>query len=303
MNEPVTVINCRTGYIQIGKEPSLQIPRGQVKYKGASSLGTSSDKMGKLRPREECNPHKVTQQSWPELARANSTFPPRTAMDGPAHKTLPLSGLGSGSDRSPEEGSLGRSHEPLRGSGLPRPFKDPSPDSSSFLSNFFNMVSAVAPRSRKMLRVAVRTPSPCGFRTPARHVALSTALWTARAHSVVCACAQLHPPYSFIARPSGDCQKLSGGERKERGETQGNGRGWTLEPEPRPAVAGAPLLRPRVFLWLLCLQLPLAEFKGPSDGRVACSKLTPYMFPATLYCHFPEVSLIAAGEMSQFKSG
>jgi hypothetical protein len=200
MNETVRVINCRTGYTQIGKELSQQIPRGRVKCKVTSSLGTSSDKMGKLRPREECYPHKVTQKSWPELERANSTFPPRTDIDGPAHKPLPLLGLGSGSDRGPEEGSQGRSHEPLRGSDLPRSFKGPSPDSSSFLSNFFNMVSAVAPRSRKMLRVAVRTASPCGFRTPARHVALSTALWTAPAHSVVCACAQLRPPFSLPVR-------------------------------------------------------------------------------------------------------
>lgn len=81
MNETVRVINCWTN--QAGKEPTQlgQIPRSQVKYKGASSLGTSSDKMGKLRPREECDPHKVTQQSWPELASANSTSPTRTAMD------------------------------------------------------------------------------------------------------------------------------------------------------------------------------------------------------------------------------
>lgn len=45
------------------------------------NLGPSSDKMGKLRPRAARDPHKVTQQSWPELAGANSMSPPRAATD------------------------------------------------------------------------------------------------------------------------------------------------------------------------------------------------------------------------------
>lgn len=118
-----------------------------------------------------------------------------------------------------------------------------------------------------MLRVAERAVSPSGFRTPARHVALSTALWTAHAHSVVCACAQLLSPYPFIACPEITKTQLSEGGRKGRGETQENGRGWTLGAGLRSSFLCAPPLRPRVFPWVMCLQLSLAVFKGQSDER------------------------------------
>lgn len=151
--------------------------------------------MGKLRPREERDPHKVTQQSWPELASANSKSPPRTATDlrtSPCPFWAPALVL-----------TVARKRAPRKVPGIcakiwpPQAFKDPSPDSSSFLSNFFNMVPAEAPRSREMLREAVSTASPSGFRTPARHVALSTALWNALARWVLCACARPRPPYSL----------------------------------------------------------------------------------------------------------
>lgn len=151
--------------------------------------------MEKLRPREECDPHKVTQQSWPKLASANSMSPPRTAKDlrtSPCPFWAPALVL-----------TVARKRAPRKVPGIcariwpPQAFKDPSPDSSSFLSNFFNMVPAEAPRSREMLREAVSTASPSGFRTPARHVALSTALWNAPARSVLCACARPRPPLSF----------------------------------------------------------------------------------------------------------
>lgn len=116
-----------------------------------------------------------------------------------------------------------------------------------------------------MLREAVSAASPSGFRTPARHVALSTALWNALARWVLCACARPRPPYSLGTGTAGTTW-LRGGGRKGRAENVDQmGVAWRWGRSPGPEVEGAPPRRPRAFL---VFAVALAEFKGRSGVGV-----------------------------------
>lgn len=118
----------------------------------------------------------------------------------------------------------------------------------------------------------VSTASPSGFRTPARHVALSPALWNAPARSVLCACARPRPPLCLgqpgRLRPGCVEKGGTGGLRTLiKWAWLGTG-GGALDLKLKALHLSAP-----VRSW--CLQLPWLNLKGVLAWKSQHSTLAP----------------------------
>lgn len=123
---------------------------------------------------------------------------------GPWHNPCPSLGLGFRSRQRPGRRAPRRvCREPALGSNLLQAYA-PSPDSSSFLSNFFSMVMPAGRNSAALRETrAVSSGDPAAVphrQLPAGHVALRSA----QAQSALCASAQPGAAPGFNPLPAGE---------------------------------------------------------------------------------------------------